>query len=258
MSLSAFGEGYAPQYDHLYADKDYAAECDMIVKVFQRYGGQPIASILDLGCGTGGHAFPLAARGYRVTGVDVSAAMLREAERKLAERPRDPAPRFVLGDIRKLDLGRQFDAALMMFAVLGYQASDADLRLALQVVRRHLQQGGLFVGDFWYGPTVLRVAPSDRVKRVNLGGEQLVRSATTELDLARHLAAVHYRLERGDGGGERQIDEETHTMRFFFPMELDRAFRAANLELVGLHAFPDLEAPLDSTTWNALFCARAD
>ncbi|MGH2621992.1 MAG: class I SAM-dependent DNA methyltransferase [Anaerolineales bacterium] len=258
MNAGPFGEGYAPQYDRLYSDKDYVAECALIEEVFQRYGRKPIRSILDLGCGTGGHAFPLAARGYRVTGVDVSPAMLREAERKLAKQTQDSVPEFVLGDIRELELDRRFDAALMMFAVLGYQASDADLQLALQSVRRHLRPGGLFVGDLWYGPTVLRVAPSDRIKQVDFDGQQLVRSATTTLDLGRHQAAVHYRLARTEPDGATGIDEETHTMRFFFPMELERAFRAASFELVGLHPFPQLADPLNSTVWNALFCGRAD
>jgi SAM-dependent methyltransferase len=257
MNGRTFGEGYAPHYDDLYADKDYAAECDLIEELFQRCGQPPIESVLDLGCGTGGHAFPLAARGYQVTGVDLSPEMLREAERKLADHPKDPGPQFVLGDVRELDLSQQFDAALMMFAVLGYQASDADLQLALRSVRRHLRPGGLFVGDFWYGPTVLRIAPSDRVKQVDVGGERLVRSATTTLDLGKHLAAVHYRLARVDRQGETRIDEETHTMRFFFPMEIERVFQSANLELAGLFPFPELDAPLDSTVWNALFCARA-
>ncbi len=257
MNGSTFGEGYAPHYDHLYADKDYAAECDLIEEVFRRCGQPPIESILDLGCGTGGPAFPLAVRGYQVTGVDVSSAMLREAERKLAELPRDSAPEFRLGDIRELELGREFDAVLMMFAVLGYQAGEADLQLALRSVRRHLRPGGLFVGDFWDGPTVLRIAPSDRVKQVEIGGEQLVRSAETTLDLSKHLAAVHYRLARVDRQGETRNDEETHTMRFFVPMEIERAFRSANLELAALYPFPELDAPLDSTVWNALFCARA-
>jgi SAM-dependent methyltransferase len=257
MNGRTFGDGYAPQYDQLYADKDYSAECDLIEEVLQRCGQPPLESILDLGCGTGGHAFPLGARGYQVTGVDLSPAMLREAERKLAGLSSESVPEFILGDIRELELNRQFDAALMMFAVLGYQASDADLQLALQSVRRHLRPGGLFVGDFWYGPTVLRIGPSDRVKQLDLDGLQLVRTATTELDLGKHLAAVHYRLARVDRQGETRIDEETHTMRIFFPMEIERAFRSANLELAGLYPFPELDAPLDSTVWNALFCARA-
>ena len=41
--------------------------------------------ILDLGCGTGGHALVLARRGYRITGVDRSASMLEIARRKAKE-----------------------------------------------------------------------------------------------------------------------------------------------------------------------------
>jgi ubiquinone/menaquinone biosynthesis C-methylase UbiE len=41
---------------------------------------------LDAGCGTGFLGFELAARGYRVTGVDFAPAMLAEARRKAAER----------------------------------------------------------------------------------------------------------------------------------------------------------------------------
>ena len=254
-AVTTFGQSYAPQYDRLYADKDYQAECTLLEQAFRRYGQQPIRSLLDLGCGTGGHAFPLAARGYLVTGVDSSEAMLREAKRKPASA--SAAPEFLRGDIRDLDLGRQFDAALMMFAVLGYQTSDSDVQGALASARLHLRPGGLLAGDFWYGPTVLRVAPSDRVKRVQLGGVGLVRSATTELDLGRHLATVHYRLTQVNGQAEALVGEETHRMRFFFPQELERFLAEAELELVGLHPFPDLDSLLDSTTWNAFFCARA-
>ena len=253
--MNPFGQSYALQYDRLYADKDYEDECDQLEVAFRRYGQLPVHSILDLGCGTGGHAFPLAARGYQVTGVDSSEAMLQEARRKLPSV--DAAPEFVRGDIRNLDLGRQFDAALMMFAVLGYQTSDSDVHQALVSARHHLRAGGLLAGDFWYGPTVLRVSPSDRLKRVELGGVELVRSATTELDIHRHLAKVHYRLTQVNGQAEALIGEETHRMRFFFPRELERFLIEAGMDLTGLHPFPDIDSQLDSTSWNALFCARA-
>jgi len=79
MSDQVFGQAYADQYDLLYHDKDYEAECDLLEEVFRRYGQEPIKSILDLGCGTGNHAILLARRGYRVTGVDLSADMLAHA-----------------------------------------------------------------------------------------------------------------------------------------------------------------------------------
>ncbi len=59
-----FGPSYAAIYDALYADKDYEAGCAMIRRIADdRLGGA--RDILDLGCGTGGHAHRLAALGRR-------------------------------------------------------------------------------------------------------------------------------------------------------------------------------------------------
>jgi len=74
MSGHVFDKLYAGTYDALYQDKDYEAECDFLQQVFARYAQAPIRAILDLGCGTGGHALPLARRGYALTGVDRSEA----------------------------------------------------------------------------------------------------------------------------------------------------------------------------------------
>ena len=71
-----FGAEYAGAYDAIYAEKDYEAEVDLIERAAARFGDDAAASVLDLGCGTGGHAIPLARRGHRVTGVDRSPAML--------------------------------------------------------------------------------------------------------------------------------------------------------------------------------------
>ena len=53
-----FGSDYAKSYDELYADKDYEAECDLIERVLRTYGEGKIATILDLGCGTGQPRLP--------------------------------------------------------------------------------------------------------------------------------------------------------------------------------------------------------
>jgi len=85
MSDQVFGQVYADQYDFLYSDKDYDAECDLLEEVFRRYRDGNVRTILDLGCGTGNHAIRLARRGYEVTGVDRSPEMLAKAEWKAAE-----------------------------------------------------------------------------------------------------------------------------------------------------------------------------
>jgi len=100
--------------------------------------------LLDLGCGTGRHVVHFAARGFAVTGVDLSEHMLAVCRRKLAEARRGAD--LVYGDITQLDslgLGR-FDYALCMFSVLG-MICGAENRLAfLRQVRGHLEPSGLF------------------------------------------------------------------------------------------------------------------
>src|SRR6266581_5500689 len=79
MTQGVFGRDYAAAYDDLYQDKDYLAETDLIENVFKLYGQSTVRRVLDLGCGTGGHAVVLAARGYEVVGIDRSAEMLERA-----------------------------------------------------------------------------------------------------------------------------------------------------------------------------------
>ncbi len=120
-----FGPSYASVYDTLYGEKDYEAECDLIEEAGRRFGARPIHRILDLGCGTGGHALPLTRRGYAVVGVDRSEEMLAEARRKAALAGLET--RFMRGDLRTVRVGERFDLVAMMFAVLGYQLSDDDV-----------------------------------------------------------------------------------------------------------------------------------
>ena len=249
-----FGGSYAAAYDALYHDKDYRAECDLIERVFQTYANRAIRRVLDLGCGTGGHAARLAERGYDVLGVDRSAAMLDRA------RARGSPARFQAADILTLDLGGQgerFDAVLMMFAVLGYLVSNADLLAALTAVRRHLEPGGLFFGDAWYGPAVLRERPSDRVKVLDTPEGQVIRVASGQLDVRHHLCSVRYHLWRIEHGRVAAETSEQHQVRYFFPLELELLLGQSGFALARLGQFPELEREPDEASWNVALVARA-
>ena len=119
-----FGSQYADLYDLFYRDKDYASETALLVQLFGRFSAHPIHRILDLGCGTGNHAWSLADRGFDVTGVDRSSEMLRVAQVKGQNGGHAgvKVPRFHLGSIDEVSIDDRFDAAIMMFAVLGYHA----------------------------------------------------------------------------------------------------------------------------------------
>lgn len=248
-----FATAYADLYDDLYQDKDYGAECDVIERIFATYGEGRVRTILDLGCGTGSHAVPLAQRGYDVAGVDRSEAMLARARERGST---IAALTFELGDVRSVDMGRSFDSVVMMFAVLGYQLGNADVLAALATARRHLRPGGLFVFDVWYGPAVLAERPSQRVKVLDVPDGQVLRVASGELDVRHHACHVDYHVWRIEQLRLAAETRERHTMRFFFPLELEAMLQQTGFELVRMGAFPELERAPDESTWNVCVVAR--
>jgi SAM-dependent methyltransferase len=253
-----FGAIYADSYDLLYHDKDYVAECDLIERIFQTYGDDSIHSVLDLGCGTGNHAIPLARRSYEVVGVDRSERMLAQARKKAAGlgKNRNNVV-FEKGDIRSVDLGRQADAALMMFAVLGYQLENANVLSTLRTARRHLCPGGLLIFDVWYGPAVLHQRASQRVKVIPTSGGQILRVASGKLDIPCHVCTVRFHVWRLEGERLVAEKEESHSVRYFFPLELELFLECSGFALIRLGAFPEFDQDPNEETWNVLGVARA-
>ena len=259
MKNQVFGSVYAEEYDLFYEEKDYEAECDMIEEIFRRHAGGQVSTILDLGCGTGNHTIPLAHRGYKVTGVDRSSEMIKYAKAKAQTQHAQlkKAPQFIKGDVRCLELDQLFDAVIMMFAVLGYQLTNPDLSSTLGTVRQHLKPGGLFIFDVWYGPAILAIRPGDKIKEISTTDGKVIRMASGTLDVGRHLCQVNYRILKISGDRVENDSTESHTMRYFFPMELDMMLSFNKLKLQSLTAFPDTVKPADETTWNVLGIATA-
>lgn len=248
-----FGPAYAAMYDATYVEKDYERECDLLEETFARHSAGKVRAVLDLGCGSGGHLMPFARRGYELVGVDKSPSMLGIARKKLADA--GLAVELREGDARSIRLGRTFDAAVLMFAVLGYQSSNDDVLATLRTARAHLRDRGLLCFDVWYGPAVLTTRPEDRSQTIDTPSGFVQRTARAELDVHRHLCTVRYLLE-GLPGTSQPLEEE-HVVRFFFPMELELFLTTADLELVSLTRFGSLDEKPDAETWNVFAVARA-
>jgi SAM-dependent methyltransferase len=244
----------AETYDLVYRRKAYEAECDLIEQEIEAHGRRPTRSILDLGCGTGGHALVLAGRGYDVVGIEASRAMLARARQKASSAAQQPE--LYLADIKELQLGRRFDAALMMFAVLGYQLRNADVLAALRTARGHLRRGGLLLFDVWYGPAVLAEGPSRRRRRFQAGSRRITRTAIGELETRRHLCRVRFELRSVEGEDVRKAAEE-HLVRYFFPLELELLLETTGFESIRIGAFPDVAREPDDSTWNVFVVSKA-
>lgn len=248
-------EQYARYYDMLYHDKDYDAECNFLEKIFEAYASKPVRSILDLGCGTGGHAIPLARRGYAVTGVDLSAQMLSVARSKSVDA--GLAIELLAGDARQTKLGHTFDVVLAMFAVMGYQTSNADLEAVIQTARRHLLPGGLFVFDAWFGPAVLSQRPADRYRIVEDGNERVYRFAHPELNVVTQTVVVNYRILQIQAGQLLEEVTEAHSMRFLFLQEVAYFLERNGFRLRQACPFLEMGRELTERDWNMTVIAEA-
>ncbi|GCE75463.1 class I SAM-dependent methyltransferase [Cellulomonas biazotea] len=143
-------------YDRLFPAREpavdfYRAEAD-------RQGG----SVLELGCGTGNKLIPIASDGHRCVGLELSPAMLAEAQRKADERGVELD--WVQGDMRGFDLGRTFDLVIIAANSLLHLHGASDLVDCFRSVRRHLAPGGRLVFDV-FNPSALMLAHADGVRR---------------------------------------------------------------------------------------------
>ncbi len=132
---------FADQYEKEEFTKGTSGEVDFIEA---EIGYLKTNRILDIGCGTGRHAIELARRGYKVTGIDLSASMLSRASTKA--RDAGVEVDFIQCDARKLPFSAEFDAAIMLCeGAFPLMETDEMNYMILQSAARALRSGGKFI-----------------------------------------------------------------------------------------------------------------
>ncbi len=252
--MGIFDREYALAYDHLYQDKDYEKECDFIEAVFQKYS-LDVKTILDLGCGTGGHTLILARRGYQVVGVDRSQDMLEIAKKKAKEA--SLPVEFISGDVTNIELQRSFDAVIGMFAVMSYQTSNSSFAGACRTANKYLREGGIFIFDCWHGQAVLTEKPAFRIKEVKSNNnKRIIRLTKPVLNTLAHTIEIHFTLLKIQGDHLVGETKESHLMRFLFPQEVKYFLEVAGFKEIKFCSFLRLEEPLSEHDWNMVVIAK--
>lgn len=134
------GEDYFLVFSPVTVEKT-AWEVEGLLRLLEPPAG---SRVLDLACGWGRIALPLAQCGYRMTGLDLSEAFLARARRDAEEARLDID--FRRGDMRDVPFMGEFDAVIMMGA-FGALESDEEDQKVLHAVARALRPGGRFVID---------------------------------------------------------------------------------------------------------------
>lgn len=113
------------------------------VALYRLLAKRSTGSVLELGCGTGRISLALADDGHDVVGVDMSDGMLEVAKRHTCA----DKVRWIHGDMRALDLDREFDLVLVPLGGLQHMEEIDDLVATMVAIERHLAPGGVAVVD---------------------------------------------------------------------------------------------------------------
>lgn len=247
--MSNFGDLYATYYDLLYQDKDYRTEVDYILSLIPE--SKPKTSLLDMGCGTGKHAEFFCENGLNVHGIDISKDMLDVAESR--RKGREENLTFSYGDVSHFSLDRTFDVVVSLFHVMSYQTSNNKLINTLKSAKRHLQPGGLFLFDFWYGPAVLTDLPTTRVKRLENDEIYVTRLAESQMAAQKNTVSVNYDIFiKNKKTSEFFQKQETHHMRYFFDTELEMLCEMLGFKIKNKFAWMQKTEP-NFDSWNAIW-----
>ena len=210
-----FGERYAEVYDTLCARDDTAATVDLLEQLAQ---GGPA---LELAIGTGRVAIPLAARGLRVEGVEISPPMVKE----LRAKPGGDQIPVTMGDFADVPVDGRYRLIFVVFNTLfNLTTQDAQVR-CFENVAAHLTDDGSFVVEAF-------VPDLSRFRNGQYADVEAVELDEVRLDVCRHDAVTqrmdesHVRLTRD---GVRLYPVVT---RYAWPSELDLMARIAGLRLL--------------------------
>jgi SAM-dependent methyltransferase len=251
---------YAAYYDLLYQDKNYSHEVNYINSLIAAHGGKSNGSILELGSGTGGHAIHFAQSNCIVHGIDISAEMIQRANKAKKSLSIETAQRltFDLGDVRTFRANKQFDTVISLFHVMSYQTSNSDLLAAFKTARAHLNLSGLFIFDFWYGPSVLSDRPGTVDKVVENEQLKVFRHTTSNMLINRNCVDVCFdiKIQIKQSKDHSQHITEHHMMRYLFLPEIEHYLSLNNLKIVISQAWLEDDS-LSDANWYGCVVAKA-
>jgi SAM-dependent methyltransferase len=218
VTTNYFDEPIAARYDAELGEWGEPATIAPVVDVLADLA-KPAGAALEFGIGTGRIALPLAARGTRVQGIELSEAMLA----KLREKPGAEAIVTVQGDFSQTRIDATFDVVYLVFNTINNVTTQDGQVAVFENAAAHLRPGGHFVIEVGI-PQLRRLAAGEAFVAFDVSGEHL---GFDEYDVVNQgLVSHHYTKVDGE------FVYDAAPFRYVWPAELDLMARIAGMRLV--------------------------
>jgi SAM-dependent methyltransferase len=211
-----FDERVAARYDESADDMFTPAAVEPVVDFLADLAGT--GGALELGIGTGRIAIPLAQRGVRVHGIDISKAMVA----RLRAKPGGEGIVVTIGDFATTRVEDSFSVAYLVFNTIMNLTTQTEQVACFRNVAAHLRPGGCFVIEVGV-PDLQRLPPGERFHAFHVSE---TRWGIDEYTVATQDLTSHH-FELVDGGLERF----SAPFRYVWPSELDLMAELAGMRL---------------------------
>lgn len=228
-------ERFAEVYDTLMDDFDYPRWADYYGEIIRRAGGS-MKRMAECGCGTGSMTIEFADMGVKVTGMDLSAEMLRIAQEKARRAGQKIV--FVEQDMRYLEVPRPVDTVVCACDGVNYLTTPQDVQMFLTAAYNALKSGGVLAFDVSTGAKLLEmpgnVYAEDRDEVTWMWFTEAEEDRKVRMDIAFFL--------RGEDGRYERFDEE-QLQRAHTPEELTAALEKAGFADIHIYGDRTFDAP---------------
>ena len=238
-------------YNGLHYDLRYnvlVEDIPFLVKFAKMFGEK----VLELMCGTGRIAIPLAQEKLEVTGIDISPSMLNQARRKAEKN--NTRIEFIEADCRYFSLEKKFDVVIVPFNSFTHLVDRSSVELCLSCVKKHLSENGKFILDY-LNPSLTMLMKSHLLKEQAaiypspLGNGNVNVKVSSEYNPATQINDVRWYYQHN--GDENEFTEEVK-MRIYFPQELDELLHYNGFTIENKFGNYD-ESPFVSSSPKQLF-----
>ncbi len=225
-------------YDAMYQTFiDYDKEFDLYTDFLEQYR---LASVLEIGCGSGHLARRFIEHQYDYQGIDISPQMLDIA------RQRCLTAKFECADMRTFTTGRQFDAVLITARSISYIIHNQDVLSTFHHIGQCLSDNGKLIFDFIDADSFLPVMNSEELieHRAMYDQQLYLRQSRYVPNLETGLTwDWHSEFFTGSPDGQLEsIATDLATLRAFLPAEIRlllqlAGFRVIDEQVIETYAF---------------------
>jgi SAM-dependent methyltransferase len=180
--------------------------------------------VLEFAVGTGRVALPLASRGLKVSGIELSAPMAEQ----LAAKPGSNQVSVTVGDMASTAVAGPFSLVYLVWNSLSNLRTQSEQVECFRNAARHLRPGGHLVIELWV-PPLRRLPPGQTAAPFDVGDGHL---GFDTYNLVTQEASSHHYTRRPDG----TVDYTVGRFRYLWPAECDLMAELAGLEFIARYA----------------------